>query len=76
MRTLTTLILAGRIFLSLGIDTAMAQGLIPGSGEAVYFTTQHQAAAKTTNLGAGQNQSRQTQSGHIQLDPWDFNASR
>jgi hypothetical protein len=63
MRTLTTLILAARIFLSLGIGTAMAQGLIPSSGETGYFSTQHQAAAKTTNLGVGPIESGQIQSG-------------
>ena len=35
MKTVTTLILAARILLSLGIGTATAQGMTPASGEGV-----------------------------------------
>jgi hypothetical protein len=54
MKTLSILILATRIFLSLGIGTAMAQGLTPGSGEGVYLSTHHQVGPTAGSHGAGQ----------------------
>ena len=42
MKTTKTLILAARIFMSLGIGTAMAQNLTVGGAEAIYVV--HNAA--------------------------------
>jgi len=50
MKTVTTLILALRILLSLGIGTATAQGLAPGSSDGAYLSGYHQAASQLLDL--------------------------
>jgi hypothetical protein len=72
MKAISTLILAVRIFLSLGIGTAMAQGLIPSGGEAAYVSAQHQAAPRTANLRVGQSQLDLLQSGQVPLGSSDM----
>jgi hypothetical protein len=44
MKTTKTLILAARIFLSLGIGTAMAQNLTLGGGEATQLAGSYEVA--------------------------------
>jgi hypothetical protein len=53
MKTATTLLLAARILLSLGVGTATAQGLTPGSGEGVYFSGLHQTAPGLLSFRSG-----------------------
>jgi len=52
MKTVTTLILAARILLSLGIGTATAQGPTPASDEGVCFSGFNQAPG-LLDLGSG-----------------------
>ena len=51
MNTTKTLMLAAVTALSLGVGSAMAQGLTPSSAEGAYFSGQRQAAPKIVNQG-------------------------
>ena len=58
MKTVTTLILAARILLSLGIGTATAQGMTPASGEGVCSFGLNQAPGLLCRIHAATSGSR------------------
>ena len=53
MKLMMTLVLAARILLSLGTDTAVAQSEVPSAPEPAYFSGQRLAAPTIINEGAG-----------------------
>jgi hypothetical protein len=74
MKIVTTVVLATRIFLALGIGTAMAQSLNPGTREAAYMAGQRQVASKSLKQHAAQAQVRSGSSSvgtvHLPFEPF------